>query len=131
MPMTLTIRDETTAGDPVHESVLEILTERITVQELIRSRVYQEVKDHNLKQADVFQGLIQPSETEKTLNGYKMKRKRQLDWKKQYETALEAYQNNQTIILVGDKQAEGLEEEIVVAPETQVTFLKLIPLVGG
>ena len=48
MSITLTVRDETTSGDILHEFALEVLTERITVRELIRSRVYQEVQDFNL-----------------------------------------------------------------------------------
>jgi hypothetical protein len=34
-------------------------------------------------------------------------------------------------MVVDDRQVEALEEEIRVRPETQVTFLKLVPLVGG
>lgn len=43
MPVTLTIRDETTADDVYGERPLEFPTERITVRDLIRERVYQEV----------------------------------------------------------------------------------------
>ena len=45
---TLTIRDEELAGTTIHEFSLDFLTEHITVRELIRSRVYQEVQDHNV-----------------------------------------------------------------------------------
>ena len=47
MPVTLTIRDETTSGDVYGERPLEFPTERITVRDLIRERVYQEVQDFN------------------------------------------------------------------------------------
>ena len=49
MSATLTIRDETAAGEPVHEFPLEFPSERITVRELIRERVYQEVTDYNFR----------------------------------------------------------------------------------
>src|SRR5437870_3899414 len=49
MAATLTIRDESAGGKTLHELTLDILTERITVRELIRSRVYQEVQDFNRK----------------------------------------------------------------------------------
>jgi hypothetical protein len=49
MTVTLRIRDETTSGDVYDERSLEFPTERITVRELIRERVYQEVQDFNLK----------------------------------------------------------------------------------
>ena len=56
----LNIRDETLSGESLHEWSLEVMTERITVRELIRSRVYQEVQDHNLKQGPIFRGLVGP-----------------------------------------------------------------------
>src|SRR5205807_9397876 len=46
----LTISDQTTAGETTGACVLDLLTERITVRELIRSRVYQEVQDYNVNQ---------------------------------------------------------------------------------
>lgn len=132
MPATLTIRDETTAGRQTSETVLEFLTERITVRELIRSRVYQEVEDHNRrKEVGVFQGLVQPTDAEQELNGYRLRQPRQIDWKRQYEVALKAFEQNGFLLLINDRQAESLDEEIVIAPATRVSFLKLVPLVGG
>ena len=131
MPATVTIKDETLGGDSFRAWALEVTTERITVRELIRSRVYQEEQDHNRKQGQVFQGLIQPEEAEKALNGWKLKKPRQLDWKKQFDRAVDAFEGNQILILVNDKQAEALDEEVVIARETTVTFLRLTQLVGG
>jgi len=107
------------------------LTERITVRELIRSRVYQEVKDYNTLQPEVFRGLVQPTDTERTLNGYKLRRPRQINWEKQFDKAIAAFLGNGFLILVDDEQVTELDEEITIAPETAVTFLKLVPLVGG
>ena len=131
MPTTLTIRDESTGGGTLHEFALEVLTERISIRELIRSRVYQEVQDYNYRQPQVFQGLVQPADAERTLNGFHLKKPRQLDWKKQYDKAIEAFETNRILILVDDKQAETLDEEIVIKPETRVSFLRLTMLVGG
>ena len=132
MPTTLTVRDESTSGQNIGQTVIEFLTERVTVRELIRSRVYQEVQDHNRKdQRHVFQGLVQPTDTEQELNGYRLRQPRQIDWKQQFEAALQAFERNGFLILVNERQAESLDEEIVIAPGTQVTFLKLVPLVGG
>jgi hypothetical protein len=131
MRATLTIRDETLGGEPLHEWALEVAAETITVRELIRSRVYQEVQDYNLRCGDVFQGLVQPEGAEKALNGWKLKQPRQLDWKRQFERAVEAFEKNQILILVNDRQAESLDEEFVIGPQTRVTFLRLTLLVGG
>ncbi len=132
MPVTLQIRDETATGQTTHELTLDLLTERLTVRELIRSRVYQEVKDHNVEaHRATFTGLVQPTDAEQTLNGFKLRQPRQLDWKKQFDAALHAFARNGFLILVDDRQVEGLDEELVVAPDTQVSFVKLVPLVGG
>ncbi|MEW6252892.1 MAG: hypothetical protein AB1716_19825 [Planctomycetota bacterium] len=132
MPVTLHISDQTATGQKTNELTLDLLTERISVRELIRSRVYQEVKDHNVKANQaVFQGFVQPTDAERTLNGFKLRQPGQLDWKRQYEVAVQAFERNGFLILVDDRQVESLDEEIAVAPETQVSFVKLVPLVGG
>jgi hypothetical protein len=131
MTGTLTIRDETLGGESARAWDLEVTTERLTVRELIRSRVYQEVQDYNRQRGQVFQGLVQPEEAEKTLNGWKLKKPRLLDWKQQFERAVEAFESNRILILVNDRQAESLDEELVIEPQMTVTFLRLTPLVGG
>jgi hypothetical protein len=131
MSATLTIRDETAGGQAFHEWALEVLTERMTVRELIRSRVYQEVQDYNQRQPDHFRGLIQPSLAEQTLKGVKLPKKRQIDWKAQFAKATEAFERNQILILLNDRQVESLDEEIEIKPGMAVTFLKLTMLVGG
>jgi hypothetical protein len=131
MSTILTVRDETTSGGTLHEFALELLTERVTVRELIRSRVYQEVQDYNQRQPQVFRGLVQPTDAEINLNGFKLRKPRTIDWKKQVDKAVEAFESNGIVILVDDKQVELLDEEIVIRPETRVSFLRLTMLVGG
>jgi len=131
MALTLTIRDEVLGGAAPYEWTLELPNERTTVREIIRGRVYQEVQDHNRKQEPTFRGLVQPEEAELTLNGWKLKTPRQLDWKKQFERAIEAFEQNRILLLIDDQQAEGLDEELELKSGASVTFLRLTPLVGG
>ncbi len=131
MTTTLTIVDETTLGQATNEFTLDFLTEHITVRELIRSRVYQEVQDYNLKKGTFFRGLVQPTQAEITLNGFKLKTRREIDWEQQYEKAIEAFETTRIIILIDDQQAESLDDKIVIRTDTHVTFLRLMPLVGG
>jgi hypothetical protein len=131
MTNQLQITDASTLGGASPVFVLDFLTDRITVRELIRRRVYQEVKDYNIQQPEYFRGLVQPTEAEQTLNGYRLKRRRQIDWEQQFEQALQAFAGNGFVLLVDDQQMDDLEAEIVVSPETMVTFLKLVALVGG
>ena len=136
MPVTLTIRDETTSGDVYDERPLEFPTERITVRDLIRERVYQEVQDFNFEQGERnFRGLVQPTDAERVLNGrrveYRLKEHRRIEWKPQFEKAVEAFEQNGFFILIDDKQAEGLDPEFVIGRETVVSFVRLTALVGG
>ena len=87
MAITLTVRDESATGGITRELAVKMLTERVTARELIRSRVYQEVQDYNLKQTGPFRGLVQPEEAERTRNGPRPGKPRPIDWKKQYESA--------------------------------------------
>lgn len=131
MSATLAVRDETTSGTVERRFTLEFPTERITVRELIRERVYQEVQDYNRAGGEVFQGLVRPSDAEVALNGFRMRTRREIDWKAQYEQACAAFEQNRVLVLVGDRQAESLEETIEIGRGTEVAFLRLVMLVGG
>jgi len=139
MPVTLTIRDETASGRPLNELSLDFLTERITVRELIRSRVYQEVKDHNVRaavaaqtgRAPAYRGLVQPDADETALTAAQPKPPREIDWKRQFEVALDAFARNAFVILLDDRQLKELDEPIEIRPGGIVSFVKLTPLVGG
>lgn len=132
MSATLTIRDETTSGlDDDHVFELDLPAERITVGDLIRARVYREVEGYNTRSSGGFRGLVRPTGAERTLNGFEVREGRRVDPEEQYGKAVEAFYRNGFILLVNDRQAEELDEEIEVRPGTTVTFLKLVPLVGG
>jgi len=136
MSVMLTVRDETASGNVYHSLPLEFPSERITVRDLIRERVYQEVQDFNRhREEHTFRGLVQPTDAEKVLNGdrteYRLKKRRDIDWKQQFEKALEAFDHNGFFLIVDDKQAESLDQEVVIGRDTQVSFVRLLPLVGG
>ena len=131
MATTLTIHDETASGQKTNTFTIDCLTERLSVRELIRARIYQEVQDYNLREPEYFRGLVEPSAAERVLNGYKLKAKRKIDWEEQFQRALEAYERNGFFVLVGNRQAESLDEEFVVQVDTEISFVKLVPLVGG
>lgn len=48
-----------------------------------------------------------------------------------YERAVEAFGRNGFLVLVGDRQIEELDQQLEIGSATEVTFLKLVPLVGG
>lgn len=124
--------DDTLSGQRVHSFRVETLTERLTVREIIHARIWQEVQDYNSQQrAAAFRGLVQPTEDENRLNDGKPKPFKPVDWEKQYAAALRAFETNGFFILIGDRQAQSLDEAFTVEAETEVSFVKLVPLVGG
>jgi hypothetical protein len=131
MATAVTIVDEWTPGGARNEWALELLTEKVTAREIIRSRVYQEVTEYNARATGTFQGLGQPTDAERVLNGFRVREGRKIDWEAQLERAIRAFQSNGIILLVDDRQLTELDEEVVVQPGTSVTFLRLLPLVGG
>jgi len=131
MPTAVTIRDETSLGETTNELTLEFLDERVTVRELIRGRVYQEVTEYNARQAGLFRGLIQPKDAERTLGGFRLKKQRRLDWEEQYRKALEAFGRNGFLVLLDDRQLDDLDEVVELRHNATVSFLRLVPLIGG
>ena len=104
----LTILDETATGSVISRLEVEISQEMLT-----------------------FHGLVQPTESERLLNGYRLRLARLIDAEQQTYRALEAFQNNGFFLLVNDRQVESLDEEIWLGQGATASFVKLTPLVGG
>src|SRR3712207_4499948 len=103
--ITLTVRDETTAGDTLAELELQLEAERLTVRELIAARVHQEVSEHNAKTGggrERFFGLVQPSEAERERNGYRLAKRRRVGPQRQAAIALDAFERGQILLLVDE-----------------------------
>lgn len=127
----LTIRDESMTGNLLNKLVLKVEDETLTVEDLIKARVTAEVAQYNEKKSGLYNGLVQPEEAERVLNGFKMRKHRNIDAEKQSYVALDAFQKNGFFILVDDYQVGDLQEEILVDDTTKISFVRLTPLVGG
>lgn len=128
---TVTCIDETGIGNKTNEFHLDLNEQQIPLRELLKHRVYEEVRAFNLAQPEHFRGLIQPTDTEQELNGYRLRKRRQLSWRAQYDRAIEAFRQRGFIVLVNQTQVDDLEAQIDLQVGAEVTFLKLVPLVGG
>ena len=128
---TITIQDESATGKILHELLLELADEIISVKELIRLRVFAEVERYNAQKNLDFQGLIQPTQQEQQLNQTAKNKKKLVDAEQQLYVALEAFQNNGFFLLVDNQQVTDLDSEIILTKNTAISFIKLTPLVGG
>jgi hypothetical protein len=125
------IKDQSTAAKHNHTWTLEFLDETIPAHEFLRRRIYEDVLEYNNKTLEKYNGLVQPTPIEQSLNGSSSQTARKLDWEAQYQTAIEAFSRNGFVMLWNDKQIEDLDEMLELREGCEATFLKLVPLVGG
>ncbi|GAB5553597.1 MAG: hypothetical protein Sapg2KO_31880 [Saprospiraceae bacterium] len=125
---TLLIKDETATGKVLHEISLKFQNEYITVRELIATRVSKEVEKYKDDIVNFTKGLVRPTDLEQRLNN---KANSKIDLEKQIYVALDAFHKNGFFILVDDEQVEELDQQFLITDSTQVSFIKLTPLVGG
>ncbi|WP_033343098.1 hypothetical protein [Catenuloplanes japonicus] len=102
MPV-IAISDEATGAAKTPAWALEIFEETVRLDELIRRRIFQEVAESGTR----------------------------ADPEERTRVTLEAFGRNGFVVLVDDRQVTELDEVIHLRAGTRVTFLKLVPLVGG
>jgi len=124
---SITIKDETASGEILNEIALSFANEYITVRELIGERIRVEV-DRYKSNMENHRALVQPSASELRLN---RKQPYKIDVEKQIYVALDAFEKNGFFILLDNDQAEELDQKFLVDASTEISFVKLTPLVGG
>jgi len=102
-----------------------------TLRDLIRGRLQQEVERYNQALPETFRGLVQPEESEQILNGFRMKTKRPLNVDVQCRRAYLSFEKNGFLVLVDGKQVTELDSRLNLHEDSEIDFIKLVPLVGG
>ncbi|RBQ18397.1 hypothetical protein DP939_20180 [Spongiactinospora rosea] len=128
---SVTFRDETASGRPLEEFTLPGLPTRISARELVRLRVREEVARHNAAPRPRRTGLVRPLDAETELNGPGRGEPRPIDWERRADAAEAAFARNGFILLAGERQIEDLDEEIDLTADPVISFVRLVPLVGG
>jgi hypothetical protein len=100
------------------------------LRELLTRRIEEEVAAFNGGDNEI-RPLVVPSEQERRLNGEPLKQRRNVDAARQLETAIEAFQRTRILVVVDRVQVLDLDRELTVTPDSEVRFIKLVPLVGG
>jgi hypothetical protein len=129
--MNILICDELLNGTITNQFEISLESDSLTVRDLITKRVSIEIDNYNKRLPEYFNGLIEPKEAERTLNGYKLKAKQLIDVEKQVYIALDVFQKNGFFVLVDNEQLEELEQQVVLKSTSKISFVKLTPLVGG
>ena len=133
MPTTITVsvKDENFSGKVLQEVFIGFSSETVTVKDIIEARVRQEVDNYNNRLPEYYNGLIEPNDAEKTINGFKLRSKKPIDGENQVYVALDAFQKNGFFVLIDTLQFTSLEQKVQLTEDTRISFLKLTPLVGG
>src|SRR5215472_1470219 len=101
MSVALQIVDQTLGVYPHVKRELRLASERITLRELLKRRIEEEVAELNAGRHDI-QPFVTPTEQERRLNG--VRAVRTIDPAKQLAAAVEAFERNRIIIIVNDRQ---------------------------
>lgn len=129
--MDLVVMDATATGKETARLLLQGVPSPLTLRDLVRFRVREEVARYNANPAPRFNGLVQPLDAEADINGYLLPRTSRLDWEAQAATAIQAFERNGFFVFVGERQVDDLDQELSLADTDVVSFVRLVPLVGG
>lgn len=144
---TIEVRTKITgANAPLEPVFLELVSELITLRELIRRTVAQQIQELTITQrldaagtqaalarqylsedevaAQAEAGRVKMPATEESLGP-------RVNVEAEITKALRAFKAQRFFVFVGGRQVENLDEELDFAQQTQVTFLRLTPLRGG
>lgn len=151
MPVrTIEVRSRVVGSSPQDPAlapvVLELLEERMTVAELIRRTVEEQVREllarRRIDAQQVRRALdrqyLTPEEIARQaqegavrLPSARAVRVPEIDPAAEAQKALRAFEAGAYLVLVDGRQVERLDETVTFAPGTRVTFLRLMPLAGG
>jgi len=128
---SINVIDESTSGGVLNTSTLETENQELTVGELIALRVRAEVRRYNNERSDRYFGLVQPSDMEYAINGTMLRKFKPIDADSQVDAALKGFEAQRFVVLLPNGQAESLTERVSLVDGDSVSFLRLVPLVGG
>lgn len=118
---TLVIRDEDSAGNLLNQIEISLSSPVLTLRDVIAERVLQEIETvRKRKNTDLPYGLVSQQAPAN-----------EVDYEQELMRALAAFGENRYFVLLDDRQVEDLDEPVSLRDAAIVTFVRLIPIVGG
>jgi hypothetical protein len=132
MLVNVTVKDESAGGLSGDVPLVLAVPSATRVRDLICTRVRDEVARYNAAPTATFQGLVMPEGAKPlAVGGFKMPSSRRIDWEGQADQAIEAFRRNRFFVLVDDNQVTDLDQVLDLTADTDIRFIRLVPLVGG
>lgn len=124
---TITLQDASLQGQQQSPWQMNIFEEQSTLREILRSRIYQEVSEYNAQKRSQSLCLI----TLMPVGRPQADAAPPVDWQIHYKRAVEAFKKKRYLVLINGRQMTKLDAPVHLTDQTTITFLKLIPLIGG
>lgn len=127
-PVTVTIKDVTGAGKVTGTITIEGIDSHITLRDLIRTRVREEVARYNANLTGIFRGLVMPNGAQPAPGGFRIPAGREVDWEQQADRTLDAWAHGGFSVRVG-RWISLLDEVLELTAESDIRFVRLVRLV--
>ena len=131
MSVLLRIIDQTPGRPSVNHPNLDLPLECVTARAIIARRVEAEVAALNTGEEPRPSHVFEPAAAECALNGARSAPVRWINPVRSVEIALEAFAAKRFLLLLNGKQVVELDMPLILAPDSEARFLRLVPLVGG
>lgn len=118
---TLVIRDEDCAGKLLNQFEIQLSSTVLTLRDVISERVFQEVEIYRAGTTALPYTLVS-RETQAIYT---------IDYEQELSYALRGFAKNSYLVLIDDRQVENLDETMSLQNAATVTFIRLVPIVGG
>lgn len=131
---SVTFIDESLPGARTSVGTADFPATTVTARDIIARRVAQDVAAINANSVlGARRSLVVPTAFEKQLNGdvRPAQHSQPLDEEKIRQAAFDAFSGNGFFVIVDDAQLTSLDQATEIALESEVVFIKLVPLVGG
>lgn len=129
--MRVVVADATGTGTEAARLLLSGVPSPVTLRELIRLRVREEVARYNASPMARSGRRVQPAAAEEALNGYGREPPHRVEWEREADAAVRAFGRNGFFVLAGDRQVSDLDEELYLSEGDVISFVRLVPLSGG
>lgn len=134
MELALKLYDKTLGGPQRFVQELKLVSQRMTARQIIEARLDAEIAAINAQTAEEDKAygstLVVPAFV-KTARSYGPPLKASMDRATQAEIVYDAFTANKLLMFVDNRQVTDLDQELGFGTHSTVTFIKLVPLVGG
>jgi hypothetical protein len=129
--MLITLMDEVPGQTQQVRFTVSVAAPAITVRELIRARLELELESMRGGAASAGEWLVVPRAFDPCTRQAGIVPAMSPVLEDMVAVALAGFERGSFLVLVRDRQATALDEEIALAEATEVVFLRLVPLKGG